>query len=288
MIFATASLARRIERAETTLITDTAEGAAERVDAGAVFTSRLNGGAAVFIEPDCPCNKVVGLGFEGEPDARVLQDIEQEYARRGAPVRVEISTLADPAVAAMFTRRGYALTGFENVLGLPLDSAILDRLRSLPAPAGVGAAQTAPEGAAAWADAVITGFLTPDRFDGPDNHEAFPRQVLERAYDFMGAGGRFVRYDGRLDGALAGGGALRIFDGVAQLCGAATLPQFRRRGVQSTLLRQRLLDAAALGCDVAVVTTSPGSKSQENVQRAGFELLYARAILERGTGPIQT
>jgi hypothetical protein len=27
------------------------------------------------------------------------------------------------------------------------------------------------------------------------------------------------------------------------------------------------------------VTTEPGSPSQENVQRQGFELLYARAIL---------
>jgi hypothetical protein len=30
------------------------------------------------------------------------------------------------------------------------------------------------------------------------------------------------------------------------------------------------------------VTTMPGSKSQQNVQRAGFELLYARAILVKG------
>ena len=33
------------------------------------------------------------------------------------------------------------------------------------------------------------------------------------------------------------------------------------------------------GCDLAVVTTQPGSKSQENVQRRGFELLYTRAVL---------
>jgi ribosomal protein S18 acetylase RimI-like enzyme len=74
---------------------------------------------------------------------------------------------------------------------------------------------------------------------------------------------------------------LRISDGLAQLSGAATLPAHRRRGVQSALLRARLVDAAAAGCDLAVVTTDPGSKSQENVQRAGFELLYARAILVR-------
>jgi ribosomal protein S18 acetylase RimI-like enzyme len=72
---------------------------------------------------------------------------------------------------------------------------------------------------------------------------------------------------------------MRILNGVAQLCGAATLPEHRRRGVQTALLRERLAEAAREGCDVAVVTTQPGSPSQENAQRQGFELLYARAVL---------
>jgi GNAT superfamily N-acetyltransferase len=66
---------------------------------------------------------------------------------------------------------------------------------------------------------------------------------------------------------------------VAQLAGAATLPEHRRQGVQTALLRYRLFDAARRGCDVAVVTTQPGSKSTENAQRFGFALLYVRAIL---------
>ena len=37
------------------------------------------------------------------------------------------------------------------------------------------------------------------------------------------------------------------------------------------------------GCDLVVVTTAPGSKSQENCHRRGFELLYARAILVKHT-----
>ena len=61
--------------------------------------------------------------------------------------------------------------------------------------------------------------------------------------------------------------------------GAATAPAHRRRGVQTALLSARLADAAAAGCDVAVITTQPGSKSQQNAQRRGFDLLYARATL---------
>jgi hypothetical protein len=59
------------------------------------------------------------------------------------------------------------------------------------------------------------------------------------------------------------------------------LPVFRRRGVQTALLRRRLADAYEAGCELALLTTSPGSKSQENGHRQGFELLYSRALLVR-------
>jgi ribosomal protein S18 acetylase RimI-like enzyme len=89
-------------------------------------------------------------------------------------------------------------------------------------------------------------------------------------------------YVARRGSVTAGGASMRLADGLAQLCGAGTLPAHRRRGVQGALLERRLADAASAGCDLAVVTTSPGSRSQENVERQGFELLYTRAILRRG------
>ena len=51
--------------------------------------------------------------------------------------------------------------------------------------------------------------------------------------------------------------------------------------MQKALLQCRLLDARAAGCDLAVVTTAPGSRSQENMMRNGFALLYSRAVLIR-------
>jgi GNAT superfamily N-acetyltransferase len=68
-------------------------------------------------------------------------------------------------------------------------------------------------------------------------------------------------------------------DGIAQLSGASTAPAHRRRGIQTALLSARLADAAAVGCGAAVVTTQPASRSQQNVQRRGFDLLYTRAVL---------
>jgi len=53
------------------------------------------------------------------------------------------------------------------------------------------------------------------------------------------------------------------------------------------LLSERLRIAAERGCDIAVVTTEPASKSQANVQRAGFSLLYARAVLIKEAPRVQ-
>jgi GNAT superfamily N-acetyltransferase len=89
----------------------------------------------------------------------------------------------------------------------------------------------------------------------------------------------FKRYLARVRGAAAGGASMRLFEGIAQLCGAATLPEYRRQGVQTALFNARLRAAQRAGCRIAVVTTQPGTKSQHNAQRRGFHLLYARAIL---------
>lgn len=93
---------------------------------------------------------------------------------------------------------------------------------------------------------------------------------------------RIRRYLAWRHDAIAGGGGLRLAGGVAELSGASTLPDHRRHGVQTALLHHRLAEAVRAGCDIAVVTTEPGSKSQQNVQRQGFSLLYARAVLIRG------
>ena len=73
-------------------------------------------------------------------------------------------------------------------------------------------------------------------------------------------------------------------EGVRRGAATSSVPDpradLRRHGVQTALLAARLADLAA-GCDVAVVTTQPGSRSRRNVQRHGFDLLHTRAVLIR-------
>jgi GNAT superfamily N-acetyltransferase len=265
-LFCGTDLARRIEAAEAQLIVGATEAARRRGAPGLALP--VGGGYGCFADEGSPMNKVVGLGFDGVPDD--WADVEARLLRHG-PVQVELSTLADPAVVALLSDRGYRLAGFEDVLGLALP---VDPPSVRP---DVEVRPTVADELGAWVDVVVEGFAHPDG-EGVASHEEFPRDVVDRAMrDFAAAGA--VAYVALCDGAVAGGGSIRMTDGIAQLTGAATAPAFRRRGVQAALLAARLRDAAAAGCDLAVVTTAPGSTSQKNVQRKGFELLYTRAVL---------
>ena len=271
-VFCDTALAKRIERVEAELIARASEAADRRRTDTSGFVIPIAGGVATFAEDGSPFNKVAGLGFGGVPSAAALDDIEGAFAACGAPVQIELAHLADPALGAFLTERGYRLVSFENVLGLALKD---EPERVIPP--GVEVRPSGDDELEPWLDVVVDGVAHPD-MEGVPSHEEFPREVVERAErDFVAAG--IMRYVAMRDGVIAGGAAFHMADGVAQLTGAATAPAHRRQGVQSALLAARLADAAAAGCDIAVVTTQPASKSQQNVQRRGFDLLYTRAVL---------
>ena len=272
-LFCDTALAERVERAEAELIATASRAARRRAD-DAAFVLPVAGGVASFAGAGSPYNKVAGLGFGGVPGPAAWEQIERAYAAVGAPVQVELAHLADPAIGAALTGRGYRLVLFDNVLGLALRDEP-ERVR----PPGVEARPSGEEEFELWLDVVMLGFAHPDT-QSVALHDELPREVFARAArDFAAAGG--IRYLALRDGVVAGGARLRMAEGVAQLAGATTAPAHRRRGVQAALVSARLADAAAAGCDIAVVTTLPGSKSQQNVQRQGFDLLYTRATLVR-------
>ncbi len=272
-MFADATLAARIDRAESRLTS----GAAEAIrDAGLqkrVIIMPIAGGTAVYAGPAAPMNKLVGLGFDGPLDLSVLGEVEREWRDRAEPVRVELSILADPTIGQALTERGYRLRGFENVLG-----RLLKTLEPVESRAELTVEVVQEAEATTWMDIAVTSFLELDGTgSGPD--DSMSREEMVRVLsDFMIVPG-LVRYLGRIDGQPVGEAAMRLDEGLAQICGAGTLPAFRGRGMQKALLARRLADAQAAACDFAVVTTAPGSRSQENVMRRGFELLYTRAVL---------
>jgi ribosomal protein S18 acetylase RimI-like enzyme len=273
-MFASIALAARIDRAEMRLTESVGRAIMASAPGARAFVEAIGGGLAAYAGPSSPMNKMIGVGFEGAPPGRRMQEIEELFAERSAPLQAEVATLGDPAFMAELPKRGYVLENFENVSGRP----IVDVDRNPPDSQGIRIDLLSEANAADWIDAAITGAQHPDS-KGVPALDLPPRDALEAALRPFATVDGFRPYCAWLDGQLAGVATLRIDDGVAQMCGASTLPRFRRRGVQAALLQRRLADAARAGCDLAVLTTQPGSTSQENGHRQGFALLYARAIL---------
>jgi GNAT superfamily N-acetyltransferase len=279
-MFADNPLAARIDHAEMRLSESIATTVARlRADARALVRPYA-GGLAVFAGNGSPANKAIGVGFDAEFDAVALDALEREWGDRGEPVRFEVSTRAHASIVQGLTARGYRLTGFEDVSGIALTGGWQASAPAGPhfsSAAACSIEELAPDNWRAWMEVVLDGFEAPD--GSAPNEERPPRELLEEIFGDIAETPGFRRYLAMVDGVPAGGASLRLDAGVAQLCGAATRPDFRRRGIQSALLGRRLADAAASGCDVAVVTTQPGSKSEANALRSGFSILYTRAVL---------
>ncbi len=275
MILADIELALRIDGFEARGSKAIGEGVARRNSAARAFIIPAGLGYAVYCGPDSPGNKVIGMGLNEDVEASLLQEIEEAYFARASAVQAEVATLARPAVHALFTQRGYVLQGFEDVLGRLLTDADASPVVS----PGLRIDEVMDSGLASWIDVMITGFERPDDSGAGSGIPLPPRQALEEAFGPSVEVPGFHAYLASVNGALAGGAGLRSDEKIGQLCGAATLPAYRRRGIQTALLRRRLYDAHRAGCDLAIMTAQPGSKSHFNAQRQGFELLYSRALL---------
>jgi hypothetical protein len=274
-MFVSVELASRIERAESRLSAAFAKAVNPRdpQSQSDSFVEEIAGGVAVYTGSVSPVNKMIGVGFAGLPGDDQLRAIEEKFARRGAALQIELSTLADPAFAASLSGRGYVLQGFENVLG----RRITPEDAKPPANPVIEIALMKGD-ADRWVEVAVTGFLNPD-VQGVQPEALPPREVMERAFKDSARVSGFLSYTARIGGELVGVAAMRLQDGIAQFCGATTLPAYRRRGVQNALLRRRLADAFHADCDLAIITTAPGSKSQQNADKNGFVLLYSRALL---------
>ena len=267
-LHATGELARRVERAE---IDFCAEAGAVRAPAG-VASIEVGGGRALFGVADSPLNKMLGLGVGASVTDADLDAIEGFYASHGAPAQIELCPLAAPDVAPRLSARGFILQGFESQLA----RALVGAEPEVPAAGGLRVARASAEEEDLWLDVVSEGFAAAEGSNSPA-----PETVdLLRAVMRQFGSPAILRYLVWDEESAAGGGAAYVRDGVIGVFGTATLPRFRRRGVQTALVEQVLADAATRA-DLAISTTEPGSTSQRTFERLGFRLIYTRAILAK-------
>jgi ribosomal protein S18 acetylase RimI-like enzyme len=278
-MFVSTELAAQIDIAEAGLTLAVGRALQAQGTRRGLLVELLDGGVAMYAGPMSPMNKMIGVGFRGLPDASRLDAIEAHFAAAGEPLQAEVSSFADPAFMQMLAARGYLLSGFENVLGRVLHAADGEDAQV----ADVTVRRMEAHEDTEWLKQSIDGFMHADT-QGIAAPELPPREFMESALEGFILAPGFLRYGAWIDGELAGVGAMRIDGQLAQLCGATTQPGFRRRGVQTALLRHRLAVAVEAGCTLVLMTTQPGSKSHENGCKQGFVQLLNRAVMIRPPG----
>jgi hypothetical protein len=267
MLHATLELARRVDRAEI----DFCALAAGVGRSAAVASLEVAGGRALCSFPGSPLNKVLGLGLGVAVDDADLDAIEAFYDERAIPVQIELCPLAMAGLAARLTKRGYQLQAFENQLARPLEN-----LGALPQPA-LRVTRTTKDLDDVWLRVAASGFAVPDGAGaavGP-----LPPDLLDHITRVMSGftHSDFERLLVWVDDEPAGAANTYVIDGVLGIAGTATLPAFRRRGVQQSVVAYALRHGAGRAA-LAMATTEPGSISQRNFERCGFQVLYTRAI----------
>jgi hypothetical protein len=259
VIFADLALARRLE-------------AAEAVNArfctasppGAAFLD-IAGGCAIFVGAGSPLTQAVGLGLNGQVSEADVDRLESFFNSREARISIDLCPLADPGLLAILGRRGYRPSEFNNVLVKRIASAeIVWAPRVRRAIAGEDDL---------WSYTVGRGF-----FDQPDLTTA----EMEVGRAIFAMPGALCYLAVAESGEPAGGGALAVRDGLATLFADSTVATFRRHGFHRELIVARLNEAIALGCDMATASTLPGSISQRNYERIGFEVAYTKVTLTSG------
>lgn len=261
MIFSDLALSQRLERAEGFACAQFAQTRRRlHPDSGADWIE-CGDAYVVFDGVNSPCTQTFCLGIFEELTEPTLDTIEAFFLKHEAPVLHEVSPFAGVAALDLLCRRGYR----------PIElSSVLYRAVKQPEALTTGDVTVrlaAPEETSLWSRISARGWA----HDHPE--------LLEFLTEFgaLTAGREQTAcFLAEADGIPGAAGVLTIHEGVALFAGSSTVPELRRRGLQTALLHERMRYAFDQGCDLAMMVALPGSESQRNAERKGFQIAYTR------------
>ncbi len=271
MLFCDHALARRVESLDAVAGKEYVVAHRALYPRVAADFTQVAGGFASYAGTDSPLTQAFALGMNGEVTPDDMNRLEAFYRERESAINVEVCPLADMSLTGHLSERGYRPVEFTNVLVRSLNASPEDNeeyaRREVEAAHEVEVREATPDETGALAEVVARGFAEDEESSLALMMEIFRVNARTAGVHHFAA---------RIGDTIVGGGGVRVSERIAGLAGASTLPAYRGRGAQTALLDARLRFAARHDCDIATVTTLPGSTSQRNAQRHDFQVAYTR------------
>lgn len=262
MIFCDKSLSQKMERAEARASRDFVSSRGKLQPESSAEWIEVGGAYVMFDGVESPLSQTFGLGLYEDATAEHLDEIEKFFKDRNAPVFHEVSPMTDLSLMQMLNARGYQPVELTSVMFQSLDE-VPDRAVNPEITCRI----INNEEEDLWARTSASGWGT----EMPG--------LADFMFEFGSIGARAEGarpFIAELGGQAVSTGTLYVYDDVALLAGASTVPEGRRQGAQNALLDARLRFAKECGCTLAIMGAAPGSQSQRNAEKNGFRVAYTR------------
>ncbi|MBZ5521335.1 MAG: GNAT family N-acetyltransferase [Acidobacteriia bacterium] len=267
LIFLAPADARRMEAAEEHGALAFARAMQREHPEQGVAWEEFGGGHMIFVAKGAPVGRAHGLGFAGKVSAADIEKVEQFYFQHDAAAQVDVCPYADPSLFEAVNQRGFQVAEFNQTLARWIDPG--ERFRAVLT--GMEIRQVRPEEAVTWAN-LLSGIFFGDQ--AAQFQDLFTPWAASDNPLCLAA-----LIDGRM---IAGAGGIIVPEHrMAAFFGAATLPEYQKRGLQTAFMQERMRIAQQAGCDMAVTLTMPGTTSQRNVERAGFRVAYTKVVVTK-------
>jgi len=271
MQFVDLELSRRLESAEGHAASQYAATRQRLFPESGAEWLHSSGAFVVFDGIESPVTQTFGLGIFEEIRAEGLDEIEKFFHDRRAPVFHEVSPFAGVNSLDLLCRRHYSPIEISSVL---YQQVVMPKAQ----PRGnINVRTVGTDEVQLWTDIGARGWS--------HEHPELKEFLLE-AGTISSARIDSPCFLAEVDGKPGAAGLLFIHDGVALFGGAATVPELRRRGLQTALLHERMRFAADHGCDLAMMVAEVGSNSQRNAERKGFRIAYTRTKWKLRSGEV--
>ncbi len=208
-------------------------------------------------------NTVKGLQAGDEP---CIEQILDFYQHKEIPVRFEITPAAGSTeLLTCLHIAGFYQHDFHTTLYAQLSKTNKTVVVNQP---DISIRKLERDEFETFADIYVKGFQMPE----------FLKNGVAQNNEVLSDDEHWTFYLASLDNKPAGIAVLFIKDSIASLAAAATIPSFRNKGIQSALIQQRIQDAVLNECELIVGQAKYGSVSQNNMERAGLQVAYTKAI----------